>query len=143
LIKELEGKEGKRRNKMPHQCVRCDTIYDDGAQEILKGCSKCGGKLFFYIKKERLDEQKKITTKLSKKEKKQIEKDIFELIGSEIDREKPVVLDFESIRVLKPGKYELDLVHLFKKEPLIFKLGEGKYMIDLAASFKEKDKKQK
>lgn len=127
---------------MPHQCVRCDTIYDDGAQEILKGCSKCNGRLFFYIRKEKLEEQKEITTNLTEKEKKQIEKDIFDLIGSEIDREKPVVLDFESIRILKPGKYELDLVHLFKKEPLIFKLGEGKYMIDLAASFKQsKDKK--
>lgn len=128
---------------MPHQCVRCDTLYDDGAQEILKGCSKCGGRLFFYIKKEKLEEQKEITTKLTKVEKKQIEKDIFDLIGSEIDKEKPVVLDLESIRILKPGKYELDLVHLFKKEPLIFKLGEGKYMIDLPSSFKEKKEKEK
>ena len=128
---------------MPHQCVRCDTIYDDGAQEILKGCSKCGGRLFFYIRKEKLEEQKEITTNLSKKEKKQIEKDVFDLIGSEIDKEKPVVLDLESIRILKPGKYELDLVHLFKKEPLIFKMGEGKYMIDLPGSFHHEKKKGK
>jgi len=128
---------------MPHQCVRCDTIYGDGAQEILKGCSKCGGRLFFYIKKEKLEEQREITINLTKTEKKQIEKDIFDLIGSEIDKEKPVVLDLESIRVLKPGKYELDLVHLFKKEPLIFKVGDGKYMIDLPSSFKEKKKKEK
>ncbi len=129
---------------MPHQCVRCDTIYDDGAQEILKGCSKCNGRLFFYIKKEKLEEQKEITTNLTKQEKKQIEKDVFDLIGTELDNEKPVVLDLESIKILKPGKYELDLVHLFKKEPLIFKLGEGKYMIDLPASFKhDKDKKEK
>ena len=45
---------------MPHQCVRCNTFYDDGSQEILNGC-KCGGKLFFYIKKERLDEAKNLT----------------------------------------------------------------------------------
>ncbi len=128
---------------MPHQCVRCDTIYGDGAQEILKGCSKCGGRLFFYIKKERLEEQKEITTKLTKVEKKQIEKDVFDLIGSEIDKEKPVVLDLESIRILKPGKYELDLVHLFKKEPIIFKVGEGKYMIDLPSSLKQKEEKEK
>jgi len=128
---------------MPHQCVRCDTIYDDGAQEILKGCSKCNGRLFFYIKKEKLEEQKEIAIQLTKKEKEQIEKDVFDLIGAEIDKEKPVVLDLESIRVLKPGKYELDLVHLFKKEPLIFKLGDGKYMIDLPSSLKRKGKKEK
>ena len=40
---------------MPHQCVRCNTFYEDGARELLKGCS-CDGKLFFYIKKEKLDE---------------------------------------------------------------------------------------
>ena len=40
---------------MPHQCVRCGAIYEDGAGEILKGC-KCGGKLFFYIKKDKLKE---------------------------------------------------------------------------------------
>jgi len=123
---------------MPHQCVRCGTIYDDGASEILKGCA-CGGRLFFYIKKEKLEEAKKITqsVKLSTKEKEQIEQDVFELVGSDIDKDKPVVLDLEAIRVLKPGKYELDLVHLFKGEPLIFKLEEGKYMIDIVESFKQ------
>ncbi|MBW2992098.1 Zn-ribbon domain-containing protein [Candidatus Woesearchaeota archaeon] len=122
---------------MPHQCVRCNTFYDDGANEIIKGCS-CGGRLFFYIKKEKLEQAKKELPKLSTEEKKEIEKDVFDLVGSDVDEEKPVVLDFESIRVLKPGKYELDLVHLFKREPLIFKLEEGKYMIDLPSIFKKK-----
>lgn len=122
---------------MPHQCVRCNKFYDDGATEILRGCS-CGGKLFFYIKKEKLEEMKRVTQEanLTRKEKEQIEKDVFDLVGSEIDKDQPVVLDLEAIRVLKPGKYELDLVHLFKGEPLIFKLEEGKYMIDLVESFK-------
>ncbi len=123
---------------MPHQCVRCNTFYDDGATEIIKGC-KCGGKLFFYIKKEKLEQAQKAAkeTKLTSVEKEQIEKDVFELVGSEIDKDEPVVLDLEAIRILKPGKYELDLVHLFKGEPLIFKLEEGKYMIDLVESFKK------
>jgi len=121
---------------MPHQCVRCNTFYEDGANELLKGCV-CGGKLFFFIKKDKLEDMKKIAEdiKLTEKEKIQIEKDVFDLVGSEIDREQPVILDLEAIRVLKPGKYELDLVHLFKGEPLIFKLEEGKYMIDLVESF--------
>ena len=123
---------------MPHQCVRCNTFYDDGATEIIKGC-KCGGKLFFYVKKEKLEQAQKIAeeTKLTLKEKEQIEKDVYELVGSDIEKDDPVVLDLEAIRVLKPGKYELDLVHLFKGEPLIFKMEEGKYMIDLVESFKK------
>ena len=123
---------------MPHQCVRCGTFYDDGAAEILKGC-KCGGKLFFYIKKEKFEKSKEVISNvnLSEKEKDQIENDVFDLVGSDVDRSEPVVLDIEAIRVLKPGKYELDLVHLFKHEPLVFKLAEGKYMIDLIETFKQ------
>ena len=127
---------------MPHQCVRCNTFYDDGAQELLKGCS-CSGKLFFFIKKEKMNELKKLTEEinLSSKDKEQIEQDVFDLVGSEIDKDQPVILDLEAIRVMRPGKYELDLVHLFKNEPLIFKLEEGKYMIDLVQSFERFRKK--
>jgi len=121
---------------MPHQCIRCNTFYEDGAAEILRGC-KCGGKLFFYIKQDKLKEIQDKTVNLTTEEKQEIEKDVFDLIGSEIDVNEPVVLDIESIRVLKPGKYELDLVHLFKNEPLIFKLEEGKYMIDVIETFRK------
>ena len=123
---------------MPHQCVRCNKFHEDGSEEILKGCS-CGGKLFFFIKKEKLEESKKVLedVKLSTTEKKQIEEDVFDLVGMDVAKDNPVVLDLEAIRVLKPGKYELDLVHLFKGEPLIVKLEEGKYMIDLVESFKK------
>ena len=123
---------------MPHQCVRCGKFYDDGAEEILKGCP-CGGRLFFYINKKKLEESKNIVTDLTTKEKDEIEQDVFDLIGIERDIEKPVVLDLESIRILKPGKYELDIVNLFKKRPLIYKLEEGKYIIDLPESFKKKE----
>jgi len=124
---------------MPHQCVRCGSLYDDGAQEILQGCSKCGKKVFFYIKKERLAHLKESTTKLTKKERGQIEKDILELVGVDADSKEPVVLDLESIRILKPGQYELDLVNLFRKRPLVYKLEEGKYVIDLPQTFKKND----
>lgn len=128
---------------MPHQCVRCNIFYDDGSEEILKGCP-CGGRLFFYVKKEKLEQSKKILekAKLSEPEKEQMEKDVFELVGSQIDEEEPIILDLESIRVVKPGKYELDLVHLFKGDPLIFKLQEGKYMIDLVETFKRAREKK-
>ena len=124
---------------MPHQCVRCGKFYDDGAEEILKGCP-CGGRLFFYINKKKLEETKNIVTDLTTQEKNEIEKDVFELIGIERGVETPVVLDLESIRILKPGKYELDIVNLFKKRPLVYKLEEGKYIIDLPESFKKEKK---
>lgn len=127
---------------MPHQCVRCNTFYDDGATELLTGCP-CGGKLFFYIKKEKLEQARQASeiVQLSTEEKEQMEKDVFELVGVDPEREEPVVLDIEAIRVLKPGKYELDLVNIFRGEPLIVKLEEGKYIIDVAESFRRFKKK--
>lgn len=123
---------------MPHQCVRCNSMYPDGAKEILQGCT-CGARLFFYIKKKKLEEAKELISDLSDDDKKQIEKDIVEIanVKEDMSSTAPVVLDIEAIRVLKPGKYELDIVHMFKKDPLIFKLEEGKYMIDLPQVFKE------
>lgn len=127
---------------MPHQCVRCNTFYDDGAQELLKGCP-CGAKLFFYVKKEKLEKTKEIIPEdLTDKQKQQIEQDVYNLIGTDPDSS-PVILDLESIRVKKPGQYELDLVHLFQEQPLIFKLDEGKYVIDIAESFNKLGKKRK
>jgi len=111
-------------------------LYADGAKEILSGCS-CGGKLFFYIKKAKLEKLQKAAEeiKLSDKDKTQIEKDVRELVGDQVSKDDPVILDIESIRVKKPGQYELDLVHLFKGDPLVFKLEEGKYMIDIIETF--------
>lgn len=126
---------------MPHQCVRCNTIYDDGANELLTGCS-CGAKLFFYVRKDNMDTIKKSTEKLTKREIKKIEKDVKELIGTD-DLDAPVVLDFESIRISKPGQYHLDLVHLFKGEPLVYRLEDGKYVIDIPSSFQIMKKKGK
>lgn len=122
---------------MPHQCVRCNAMYPDGAQEILKGCG-CGARLFFFIKKKHIDEGKELISNLTIDEKKHIEDDIAEILHIKKEDDRPVILDVESIRVLKPGKYELDLVHLFKRDPLIIKLEEGKYMIDLGQAFGKK-----
>ena len=124
---------------MPHQCVRCNTFYDDGAAEILKGCS-CGARLFFFIKKERFEERNEKPIEISEDAKEEMERDVLKMVGAE-DRDAPVVLDFESINVLKPGKYEIDLVRLFKNEPLIFKLADGKYVIDIAETFERMRKK--
>jgi len=122
---------------MPHQCVRCGTFYEDGSKELLEGC-KCGGKFFFFVRKKSIEEAKKITAELTDDDRQKIEKDVKDIIGIEEDEDVPVILDLENIRVQKPGQYELNLVELFKGEPLIYRLEDGKYIIDLATSFKKK-----
>jgi uncharacterized protein len=124
---------------MPHQCVRCGTFYSDGAEEILKGC-QCGARAFFYIKKNKLRQAKKITKELSSAQKEEIEKSVQEIAGVQEDNS-PVVLDFEAINIVGPGKFEIDLVNLFNKDnPVVYKLEEGKYIIDLPESFKREKK---
>jgi len=131
---------------MPHQCVRCGKMYEDASQEIIKGCS-CGAKMFYFIKADKLKQLKEradAAIKLSSKEREQIEEDVYDIIGNEIDREKPVILDLESIEILKPGQYNLDLVKLFhEKQPLVYKLEDGKYFVDVIETFQRMRSGQK
>jgi predicted nucleic acid-binding Zn-ribbon protein len=135
---------------IPHQCVKCGTLHGDASSAILEGCSNCGAKLFFFVKSTDLEKAKARQVQLSESDKLQMEEDVYDIIGSDMDKDLPVVLDLESINILKPGKYELDLVNLFKKrQPIIYRLDDGKYVIDLIESFdrlskaKDKDKKKK
>jgi|TARA_Y100000310_G_scaffold230479_1_gene232924 predicted nucleic acid-binding Zn-ribbon protein len=103
-----------------------------GSKEIIEGCNKCKGHFFFYIREEQLEKIKEKPIEIPQEEKKQIEKDIRDMAGI-TDENAPVILDIESVRVLSDGKFELDIVNLFnKKKPLVYKLEEGKYIIDLA-----------
>ncbi len=73
---------------------------------------------------------------IPEKEKARIEEDIREMVGI-VDEQAPVILDVESIRITGEGKFELDLTKIFRKDrPLIYKLEEGKYIIDLASTLK-------
>jgi len=78
---------------------------------------------------------------IPKEEKKKIERDVRDIAGIPNENE-PVVLDIESIRVLGEGKYEIDIVNLFSKnKPVIYKVEEGKYIIDLINSLRGIGKK--
>ena len=122
---------------MPHQCVKCGEMYPDGSQELLKGCAKCGGKFFFFIRKERLDEQKKIRKEIQKEDLKKMEQDVRSLMPK-VKKDEPVILDLETIRVIGPGKYEIDVGSLMRGNPVIIQVGDGKYYIDLFTMMKQK-----
>jgi len=121
---------------MPYRCVHCSEIYEDGSKEVLIGCAKCHSKFFFFIKKEKLQEileKKDNEMELTEDEKDQIEADVREIAGLEEDDDSPVFLDFESIRILKPGQYLLDLQKLFSlSKPRVYQLEDGKYIVDLS-----------
>jgi predicted nucleic acid-binding Zn-ribbon protein len=120
---------------MPHQCVRCGKLYKEASDEILKGCGDCGGKFFFFISDVAYKKRSSPLLDITIEDRQKIEEDVMDIVSSKLDKDKPVILDIESINILQPGKYELDIVELFKKNPLIWKLEEGKYIIDLSSAF--------
>ena len=119
---------------MPHQCVHCSRIIPVGSREILEGCKDCGGKFFFYIRDEQIKDMEK-TKELAIPEMKQLDKSKVESDVRNIlnvpDETKPVILDIESVRITEPGKYEIDIVSLLNRKPIVFKIEEGKYIIDI------------
>ena len=128
---------------MSHQCVHCGEVYPPGSKELLEGCKKCNSHFFFYIRDDQLNRIKERFVEINPEEKKKVEKDIREMAGI-TEEETPVILDIESIRVTGAGKFEIDLVKLFRRDmPLIYKLEEGKYIIDLASTLKKSTKELK
>jgi uncharacterized protein len=111
---------------MAHTCAKCGKVYPDSSAEILRGCS-CGGRKFYF---ERPDAQKRsITTTLQEQEPRAAEE-------SPAVPEKPVREDrfsrVESIRILGPGTYELNIEKMAESDDRVVGLGtEGSYAVDL------------
>ena len=104
------------------------------SKELLEGCAECGHHFFFYLRDEQLKKAKENPIEIPQEEKKQVERDIREMAGI-TEEDAPVILDIESVRVTGEGKFEIDLPNLFRRDrPLIYKLEEGKYIIDLATT---------
>ena len=122
---------------MPHQCTKCSKIIPVGSKQLLEGCGGCGSHFFFYIRDEQLERLRENPIEIPENEREVIEKDIREMAGIK-DTDAPVILDLESVRVTGSGKFEIDVVNLFNKDrPLIYKLEEGKYIIDLASTLQQ------
>ena len=43
---------------MPHQCLKCGRVFEEGSSQLLRGCPDCGGNRFFFTKKP-LDEMER------------------------------------------------------------------------------------
>jgi len=114
----------------------CGKIHPDDAKYLLDGCDKCGNKFFFYVKEEHLQQMEKDTKDLTKKEVEEIEQDVREIIPEEAKQDETVVLDLEAIRIIKPGKYMIDVTTLFNQRPVIIRVGSGRYEIDLTTIMK-------
>ena len=128
---------------MPHQCVHCGEIFPAGSKEILEGCSNCKSHFFFYIRDDQIEKMKREPLEIPEEQKDQIEQEVREIAGV-IEEDVPVILDIESVRITGEGKFELDLVNIFQKQrPIVYRIGEGKYIIDLTPTLQKNSKERK
>lgn len=65
---------------MPHQCLKCGRIFEEGSSQLLKGCPDCGGNRFFYTK-EPLNEKEREVINLEVG--KDINDTIMDILGGE------------------------------------------------------------
>ena len=138
---------------MPHKCTRCENIFRDGAAIILNGCPKCGWNKFLYVK----DEATPLPGATGKTGALSISpaasafiKEVDELIGNkpappeqkgpERKKEKEEIGDrVESVRILSPGSYELNLDSIMKRDEIVMALKEdGSYIVHLPSVFQKK-----
>lgn len=67
---------------MPHQCLKCGSVFADGSPAILRGCPQCKGMKFFYTEKAISDDER---DRLREKAQKDIKHLIHEMLAGEVE----------------------------------------------------------
>ncbi len=127
---------------MPHKCTKCGREYNDGSTEILKGCASCGGKKFLYVKQDQLNEDV-LDEKSIDEIAVESNEEILEVVEPKKKKEIEMYDRVETIRIVSPGSYELNLEKMAESDERIVSVGkEGSYIIDLMSMTKDEPKKK-
>ena len=122
---------------MPHKCTKCGREYKDGSTEILRGCASCGGKKFLYVKEAEINkdvlEEKSIDEIADESH-----EEVLEVVEPGKKKEVEMFDRVETIRIVSPGSYELNLEKMAQSDERIVSVGkEGSYIIDLMSMAKD------
>jgi predicted nucleic acid-binding Zn-ribbon protein len=128
---------------MPHKCTKCGREYKDGSTEILKGCASCGGKKFLYIKEDEIHRdvlEEKSIGEIADESK----EEVLEIVEPDEKKNVEMYDRVETIRVVAPGTYELNLEKMAQSDERIVSVGrEGSYVIDLMSMARDEPKKKR
>lgn len=155
---------------MPHECVNCGESFPDGSEQMLSGCSSCGGNKFQFVPSQQTEEETTTptvggenpsshsmsaseddaqraarsvivddipdddtTVEETVEEQQEQESDTTETPQDQTDwLRQELNNQFESIRILAPGEYELDLRGLYEREDHVISLhDDGKYAVHI------------
>jgi len=169
---------------MPHKCTNCETRYANGDDQILTGCTECGGQKFEFVNSveppsdetpsendvndiivaddENIpsnDVQEKARSEtISEERRRQLQEEYknktenntpFNQSNDDEEYDSKPNMDelrdtlneqFEGIKILEPGKYELNLMGLYERDEHIISLQEdGRYMIQFPDDIAEEN----
>ncbi len=128
---------------MPHKCTKCGREYKDGSTEILKGCASCGGKKFLYVKDTEINKDV-LEEKSIEDIAKETHEEILQVVEPRTKQEVEMFDRVETIRIVSPGTYELNLEKMAQGDERIVSVGkEGSYIIDLMSMTKDSPHKKK
>ena len=152
---------------MPHQCLKCGKIFEEGSNQLLKGCPVCNGNHFFYTKEPLNEENRKsLNEKLNKDLNSKLvkiineqandlvkdtnwinikSKDINDEIEKYLAKTKKITPDNkENIEIITEEKYRKEIIENIEietkksNEPETINIEEpGKYRIDVKGLLEE------
>ncbi len=123
---------------MPHKCTTCGHVFDDGSASVLTGCPSCGANKFLYVKP---DKSAHAPHDRSSEQIAHRPEDPYPKGRTSIPAEQGKVdpSRVESIRILGPGSYEINIPALIERKEIVMALKEdGNYVIHMPSAFNKK-----
>jgi len=133
-----------------HKCLRCGKDFEKMTEGMFGGCPECGSKLFLYVRE---GEEEHATELVRRLEKKTETAGKLPLEGAALEGVEPLEEvggegelssegdKIESLKIVSPGVYELNLDTLLGRRGIIMRLKEdGSYAIHLPSLFEKKEK---